>query len=327
MYPVTDLDWSEFTSLPGAPALNFERLWRVLIRRHYARFGQFRALAQQPGVEFHLHLHSACDLGEAGRWYGWQCKWYDLSPGRPLGSARRSQIRDALAQSAKHLPNLTDWVLCTRFALTPSDQRWLEELPKTVHLHLWTTHELDEHLAGPGEIYRAAYFGDLVLTPDVLRHLHDSSAASIRTRWHPDVHQVVDAERTIRRALGAAEAWPDISGLANQIASDLRTFRGCCSATPPTLRQAVADLTARATDRRQSLAGLHDALVAGTYDDCQLRSSESRHGDRGPRDLLSALRSRRHPLALEATNLVADLREFDDTLWDLDHALATPVLV
>lgn len=321
-----NLDWNVFASLPGDPPANFEQLWRVLVRRHYARFGRFRALAQQPGVEFHLELHSSCDLGDAGRWYGWQCKWYSLPPGRPLGSARRSHIRQALSQTTKHLPNLTDWVLCTRFALTPSDQQWLEELPKTVRLHLWTAHELDDHLAGPGEIYRGTYFGDLVLTPDVLRRLHESSAASIRTRWRPAVHQALDAERTVRRALGAADAWPDVHGLATQLASDLQDFRTCSSHVPASLRQAAADLAALATDRHQRLVALHEALVAGAYDECQLSSASSSQDDRDRRQILRGLRSRRHSLALEATNLVANFQDFDDTLHELAQALATPLL-
>ena len=326
MCAVTDLDWGKFCSLPGAPATNFESLWRVLIRRHYGRFGHFRALAHQPGVEFHLELHSPCDLGEVGRWYGWQCKWYELSPGRPLGSARRSHIKDALAQSAKHLPQLTDWVLCTRFALTSADQRWLDELPKSVHLHLWTAAELNEHLAGPAELYRGTYFGDLILTPDVLRALHDSSTASVRSRWVPELHQVVDAERTIRRALVWPEAWPDISGLAGQMVSDLQSFRDASSEVPPSLRRTSDELAELVTARHRSLADVQDALLKGTYDECQIHSGPSLGADEGPCRLLRGLRSRRHPLALEATNLVADLQEFDDTLFDLREALATPVL-
>ena len=326
MLAVTDLDWGKFVSLPGAPATNFENLWRALIRRHYGPFGHFRARAQQPGVEFHLRLHSPCLLGDADRWYGWQCKWYDLPPGRSLGSARRSKIESALDQSKTHLPHLTDWVLCTRFALTAADQGWLDELSKTVHLHLWTAQELHEHLAGPGELCRATYFGDLILTPDALRNLHDLSAASIRSRWVPELHQVLDAERTLRRALGWPDAWPDVSGLAGQIASDLRSFRDAGSHVTPPLRRAFDELVALATARHRSLVSVHDALLKGTYDECQIRSAPSLSANEGPRRFLRALRSRRHPLALEAANLVADLQEFDDTLFDLRDALATPVL-
>ena len=118
-----ELDWNKFTTLPGAATANFEMLWRALIRRHYGRFGEFRALTNQPGVEFHLKLHSPCDLGEAGRWYGWQCRWYDIPSGRPIGSARRTKIQQALALSVEHIPELTDWILCTRFALTKGDSR------------------------------------------------------------------------------------------------------------------------------------------------------------------------------------------------------------
>ena len=90
------LDWHRFMALPGAATSNFEMLWRILIRRHYGRFGDFRALANQPGVEFHLKLNSSCVLGDAGRWYGWQCKWYTIPSGKSIGSGRRSEIRRAL---------------------------------------------------------------------------------------------------------------------------------------------------------------------------------------------------------------------------------------
>ena len=107
------INWSDFQKLPGSAESNFEFLCRALIRLHYGKHGQFAALANQPGVEFHLHLRENCALGAAGKWFGWQCRWYDLPSGTTLGNTRRKKIEDAVIKSAKALPGLTDWVLWT----------------------------------------------------------------------------------------------------------------------------------------------------------------------------------------------------------------------
>ncbi|HEY2171148.1 MAG TPA: hypothetical protein VGJ30_16105, partial [Candidatus Angelobacter sp.] len=124
------LNWEVFAELPGATDANFENLCRNLISRHYARCGDLVALANQPGVEFHLKLRSPCALGERGRWYGWQCRWYGLPSSHALGSARRAKIEAALEKTKQTLPNLTDWVLWTRYPLTKGDQDWFYALSK-----------------------------------------------------------------------------------------------------------------------------------------------------------------------------------------------------
>ncbi len=53
---MTPLDWDKFTALPGSPRDNFELLCRGAVTHAYARYGRFIALAQQPGVEFHLDI-------------------------------------------------------------------------------------------------------------------------------------------------------------------------------------------------------------------------------------------------------------------------------
>ena len=111
-------------------------LCRALIRRHYGRFGDFLALAAQPGVEFHLKLHTSCALGDPGRWYGWQCRWYDLPGGRAIGSARRKKIVKAIATTEKELPYINDWILWTRRPLTKGDQKWFYKLKTHMRLIL-----------------------------------------------------------------------------------------------------------------------------------------------------------------------------------------------
>lgn len=68
------LNWDIFSGLPGSNEINFELLCRGVVRLNFGSFGIFRALANQPGVEFHIKLNRGCDtLGDPGRWWGWQC--------------------------------------------------------------------------------------------------------------------------------------------------------------------------------------------------------------------------------------------------------------
>jgi hypothetical protein len=50
------LNWEAFGKLPGNPEKNFELLCRGVVRQNYGSNGVFKALANQPGVEFHLKL-------------------------------------------------------------------------------------------------------------------------------------------------------------------------------------------------------------------------------------------------------------------------------
>src|SRR5665213_117409 len=112
------VNWAEFAKLPGSTQQNFETLCRSLIWLHYGRYGRFAARAHQPGVEFHLQLPAKCALDAPGKWYGWQCRWYDLPSGNARGTTRRNKIKDALDTTMKVLPDLTDWILWTRHTLT-----------------------------------------------------------------------------------------------------------------------------------------------------------------------------------------------------------------
>ena len=152
-----DLNWDSFLKLPGAPENNFEQLCRILVHRSYGRFGTLRARAQQPGVEFHLKLDTACALGDSGRWYGWQCRWYGLASGRPLRSTRRKKIEEAISKTEEVLPGVTDWVLWTKYPLTKGDQEWFYSLPTQMNLILWAEDEVEEHLEGEAEIYRRTF--------------------------------------------------------------------------------------------------------------------------------------------------------------------------
>lgn len=162
-----------------------------------------RGRLNQPGVEFHLRLDSECSLGTPGRWYGWQCKWYDLPSDRALGNTRRTQIKRAVELTEEILPDLTDWILWTRRVLTRRDQDWFFDLSTRFRLHSWNSIEIEEHLSGHGRLLRESYFGELVLTPELLRDHHGASTEHIRGRWVPEAHQVTNLERNIHRDLCA----------------------------------------------------------------------------------------------------------------------------
>lgn len=315
------VNWEKFADLPGDKARNFELLCRAIIRRHYGQFGDFRALANQPGVEFHLKLESSCALGEPERWYGWQCRWYDLPSGRAIGTTRRNQIVDAIRKTEEVLPGLTDWVLWTRHPLTESDQEWFYNLPTRMTLHLWTATEVEEHLSGSAEILCSTYFGELVLTPDLLKQKHDESVAPIRRRWLPEVHQMVDAERILRRVLGEEGAWSDLTEVANRLQDGVAAVRTELSDLPPDLEEEVDRLVKSATSIASALSQTYVALKSGDYE--VLRQELTKRGEPDPcwNVLLRRLRTKRHPIVLQATNIVADAFSAHRFLADLHEAL------
>ena len=213
-----DLNWERFQQLPGPSTDNWESLCRSIVLRSFGSLGNFRAVAMQPGVEFHLRVdRSSKLLGEPGRWWGWQCRWYDLPAGRKIGTTRRARIEDAIRKTEEHVPEVTDWVLWTRRSLTPSDQKWFYAIESSLQLHLWTENHVDSLLQGDAAVLRRTYFGDLVLTADILRELRCRTLAPVRDRWNPAVHIEVDAEHEIRRFLGEARSWPEIGELQDKL--------------------------------------------------------------------------------------------------------------
>ncbi|TIH19257.1 hypothetical protein D0S45_03495 [Marinifilum sp. JC120] len=299
------VNWSIFEGLPGDATHNFEYLCRSLIRRHYNRFGSFRGLANQPGIEFHLNIQSDCSLGETGRWYGWQCKWYDLPSGRAIGSTRRQKIEDAIIKTEEILPDITDWVLWTRHTLTAGDQRWFYGISSKMRLHLWTKDEVEEHLSGPAEILRGTYFGELVLTPDELEKMHRTAIAPIRSRWIPEVHQVMHAEEQVRLSLGEVAAWDDLKTISLQLdkaGKDLIAFNEPVSGS---ISEGLESVLGGVKDCSSLLTEICSALSNGDY------STTSQLVDRGFafnrewKVLLRKLRNANDRRALYLTNILA----------------------
>ena len=304
-----DLNWDSFLKLPGAPENNFEQLCRILVRRSYARFGTFRARAQQPGVEFHLKLDTACTLGDPGRWYGWQCRWYVLASGRPLGSTRRKKIEEAITTTEQELPGLTDWVLWTKHKLTKGDQEWFYDLATGVNLILWAEDEVEEHLEGEAEIYKRTFFGDLILTDEELSFLHSQSTARVKERWNPELHQVVDAERTVSKKLGRSAAWTELKEVENRLTEGCSALDSFVGELPRQLETDVEQLAGIAQSFCSSLSSALSSVESGDFEILSDVLAEVPAIPKGELAVIPRrLRSRRHPAGFTVTNLLSDIR-------------------
>lgn len=321
------LNWDAFTRLPGGAEKNFELLCRGIVRRNFGSYGVFRALANQPGVEFHLKLDQRCDaLGDPGRWWGWQCKWYDLPAKGELGATRKSDIKDGIRKAEAHIAGLTDWVLWTRRTLTKADQQWFNGLSSKMRLHLWTADEVDIYLAGQAAVLRSTYFGELVLTPEILRDRHEQAVAPIRARWQPDVHHVGDAERDLRRMLGESEPWDVLRVLS----MELREYARAVEAAPPVPEPLAPLLTGVVAISRQSADALDriaEGIRSGDLD--LLRDEVSSQTRALPPNLATALRRLRsgnHRAGLYATNAVAGCHDTVRLLGDVEIAFSSRVV-
>jgi len=142
------LDWGAFNSLPGSKSHNFESLCRGLMRLHYGRYGQFKALSNQPGVEFHIELKNPCPLGDPPKWFGWQCKFHETTKSGNLRASSKKDIKESLQITKATLPGITYWILWTPYTLTKKDQDWFYSLSTNMTLDLWSGEELDNYLSG-----------------------------------------------------------------------------------------------------------------------------------------------------------------------------------
>ncbi len=320
-----EANWDVFSELPGAADENFEMLCRSLVRRHYGRFGCFKQLANQPGVEFHLQLTESCDLGSPPRWIGWQCKWYELANGQDLGATRRSKIIEGIEKTRKHVPGVTDWKLWTHHTLTKGDQEWFFALQKNrfpeLKLELLTAADIADLLVGPGALLRETYFGELVLTPALLAEQHKLAAAPFKRRYQPEVHIVVGAEEKVLRRLGGQSAWESLKELSSALKRNCTDIAPLTGQLKPEIKAEVELLLARATGLADLLDSLHAALGKGDFDAVQqMLASNPSNPVRYDR-LLSKLRGARSDGAPLAANLVADIHAVSSTLRSLERSI------
>lgn len=319
-------NWDVFNELPGAADENFEKLCRALVRRHYGRFGRFKQLANQPGVEFHLQLTESCDLGSPPRWIGWQCKWYELANGHDLGATRRSTIIESIEKTRKHVPGVTDWKLWTHHTLTKGDQKWFFALQKDrfpeLNLELLTATDIEDLLVGPGALLRETYFGELVLTPTLFAEQHRLAAAPFKRRYQPEVHIVVGAEKKVLRCLGSQSAWESLEKHSSALKKNSVDIASLTGQLKTEIKTEVDSLLARTTGLADLLDCLHAALGKGDFDAVQqlMRTTPSQivRYER----LLSKLRGARSAGAPLASNLVADIHAVSSVMRSLEQSIS-----
>ncbi len=321
------LNWDAFAKLPGSAEKNFELLCRGAVFHNFSGLGCLRSLANPPGVEFHLNLERPCSiLGESGRWWGWQCKWYNLSTSSSLGTTRRKQIEEGVRKTETHVSGITDWVLWTRRPLSKEDHKWFNAISSKMTLHLWTEDDIDNLLVGQAAVLRGTYFGELILTPEILQKQHEQAVAPIRTRWQPEVHHVVDAERDLRRMLGDSGAWDELSLLADDLH---RMVQGIENA--PVMPTTLAPKVATVVDAARQSA---DALKLVTADICNgdidlLRNdlaAQTRLLEPNVVATLRHLHAKNHLASLYMTNAVAGCREAVQFFTNVEAAFSSRII-
>jgi hypothetical protein len=321
---MTSIDWTAFDSLPGSKSQNFENLCRALIRLHCGRYGQFAALKNNPGVEFHLKLLENCPtLGDPPRWYGWQCKSHERTSAGDLRAASRMDIEDSLKKTEKHLPDITDWVLWTPYTLSKKDQEWFKSLQTKLRSHhQWAEEEIDMFLSGQGLILRSTYFGDLIATPEELKQRHREAIQPIRERWLDPVHQSVDAERTIRRMLGEPGSWGQMIAVGQRLAKAVDVMSDSTSGALPQLEKTIAPFVVACSAFADTLLHFHEILADGDIDIIQQKLGEQKMLiDAQVHVTLRRLRTWNLPIALDATNALYDMHIAQELLDEAQEFL------
>ena len=315
------LNWTAFNSLPGSNSQNFENLCRALIRLHFGRYGQFAALKNQPGVEFHLKLSENCPtLGPPPRWFGWQCKLHERTSRGDLRAASRRDIEDSLTKTEKYLPSLTHWVLWTPYTLSKKDQEWFKSLKTKFELHQWVNEDIDTYLSGPALILRSTYFGDLVATPEDLEQQHREAIQPIRERWLEPVHQSVDAERTIRRMLGEPGSWGQMIAVGERLMKLVDVISDSEDVIPTQLEKTIAPFVTACSAFADTLLHFHGILAGGDLDIIQQKLVERKTLiDTQVRATPRWLRTWNLPIALDATNALDDMRIAQDLLDEVEE--------
>ncbi|MFL6113584.1 MAG: hypothetical protein ACJ786_19800, partial [Catenulispora sp.] len=308
-----------FISGSGSPQGNFEQLCRAVVERNYRRYGTLRATAAQPGIEFHLKLHTACSLGEPGRWWGWQCRFYEFSSVQSLGATRRKKIEEAISKTLEKVGTLTDWVLWTRLPLTKEDQKWFYGLDAGgMRLDLWTADDIETRLVGEASLLRATYFGELTLTNDDLDGLHATTIAPIRTRWTPQVHQPVAAERRLRRILLGGDAHAAVAAVADRARSVGNELAAETAGAPDAVVESAAAVRSLVDACKEHLELVEQAMERGGFLGATRDLPAAPHVTPEHELALRTLRKFRHPAALSATNAVAYVHDATRLLAAVD---------
>ena len=328
-----NLPWEKFTELPGDGRRNWELLCREVVRRQYEEYGPMLTRKQQPGVEFHLKVQrGGSELGEPGRHWGWQCKWFERDAFRANGRLRvdqRSSIEKAIAKSAESLPTLTDWVLWSKEKLSADDQRWFEALRAPFTLHQADEESLAGMLTGRAEILRQTWFGDLVLDSETLADHWREALAPIAGRYVSDLHIEVPARGKL------TDYFPDSDLLDEtiQLQGDLaQVEHEVIQVAEGTSNKSVGDL---ARDAVRTLVQARERLVdiAIVFSDGELPDvsrvafgNEQRAESVVLEERIAQVIDRRDREAFAFGQATRALREVEGLSARLEMALATPLL-
>lgn len=302
------LNWSQFEALSGSSQTNFESLCRSIVWLNFSKHGRFHALANQPGVEFHLEFENDCAIAKSGQWFGWQCKFYEINNGVNIGAARRKQIEDSLSKSLKEISGLTDWVLVTKHTLTKTDQNWFYALNVAVTLHLWPSHELETLMSGHAELLKQTYFGELILDSATLAHMHEVSIMPVKKRWLSEVHQVVDAEREIRKALLELAAWDDLRIVHDRMKTYINLIEADLNSVNVELCKKVTNFCSFAKSVCLYLGSVHELISLKKNQVLRQVLDEGFHViSTEIKKVPRLLRAAKHRAGLFATNLLDDI--------------------
>lgn len=324
------LPWDTFAALDGAPDHNFELLCRALVQRNYGRFGQLRSRRNQPGIEFHLKLESDCELGQVGRWFGWQCRWYELPKDHSLGQRRRREILEAIETAKADVEGLTDFVLCLRELPRKGDLDWYFGLDVGVGLQLWADEEIETRLTGHAEVLRRTYYGELVLTADQLAETQSRTIEPVKQRWVPGLHVTTAVEDAIAVALARPQAAvglrEEISRL-DQIADALRKGHGEIGDTDlEALATTVATDVATMSERLKGIVDASDGGRPQSTRELVAVDTAPTTSVRDVRRLARRLRAQRIPVALAASTVEADFRHALRLIANQRRMMTSPMI-
>ncbi len=322
------VDLTQLADLSGAPDTNFEALTRAIVSRRYGALGTLRERRQQPGVEFYLRVEHPGGLGDPGRVWGWSCKWFLLGSGNRLTHSQRTQIEESVVKAIEYVDGLTDFVLCLPQRPAKKDEEWIDGLgpSKSISTKLWAAENFDAELSGFDEL-RSTFFGEFVLSPEVLENAHERSVAPVRARWVPQLHRPSHVEHTLERALLRSTSFGWLDERAASIAHRAETLRDAFGGiNDDVLRANAMDIT---DDLDKFVADLRAIVGAGR----NRRPTEARHriAEQQPpattprklRGLVFALRKRRLPAALAVSGIAAEIR--DVVRWLKEAAADTDV--
>ncbi len=320
------LDWSKFEKLSGDKRINFENLCRSVIHIKFSKYGKFKALSNQAGVEFHLELTEDCQLGKRGECIGWQCKWYDIAKTQTIGKKRKSTIKDGIKKTEKYFPQITKWILWTKHNLTKADHEWFDALNTKLTLQAEDERYLEMLLSGEAFVLKETYFGELIMSKDWLKSTHKVTAAKVGMRWVTDVHQISNAENLIRKRLCEPSSWNVFLEVIESIEATRRKIVIDKTQIHPTLITFVDAWDTEVDYFTQEFNTLNNHLIEGDFERIKHTISNLK-----PRTATLAatprkLRAAKLYSGLLATNICALIEDAHRHIKEIEKSISTRII-